>query len=552
MLKDLELIINECRANFEKLSYTSDIELSNTFAEVLKASIQTVESGSVVSVSPFSISIVNKDGLRADVPTSALWYGMQFWPLSEQLEGYKNVLQLLKTKLRETGYSTEQIKKYLKLLPAENCFRLGDNNIGPDFEKVVNSEISDEADKELFIKFLSDKEWWFKSARESDAAAGKKLDRGDAIDSSLALACKIVVANSAKVLSVIRAFQHNKKLRTAFEKLSKSEHKFIETPVYPAENVIYYGAPGTGKSYQIDEKCDESNSKRITFHPDTQYSDFVGCLRPSMNGKDVQYTFRPGPFTNAIIAADKSDDHFYLVIEEINRASAAAVFGEIFQLLDRRADGESVYSIDLSDADMADFIHNAAPNLLTDGKLKIPSNLSILATMNSSDQAVMPMDTAFKRRWRFEYVPIDFRESPNGKFLIPVSGSVSPVSIEWSAFAQIINDILEQNQIPEDRLLGPWFLSQNELNHSRSRYNALKGKLLLYLWDDVLRHEEHAVLFDTDDRGFGNLVERFTGGESIFNEEVEARILSAGEPLESNIEDASLNNDESEENAQES
>lgn len=319
-----------------------------------------------------------------------------------------------------------------------------------------------------------------------------------------------------------------------------------------AENVIYYGAPGSGKSYKIDQECDETNSKRIIFHPDTQYSDFVGCLRPSMNGNDVQYTFRPGPFTNAIIAADKSDDHFYLVIEEINRASAAAVFGEIFQLLDRKPDGESVYSIDLSDADMEDFIKNAAPDCLTGGKLRIPSNLSILATMNSSDQAVMPMDTAFKRRWRFEYVPIDFSESPNGCLLIPVSGSVSSVSIEWSAFAQIINDILEQNQIPEDRLLGPWFLSQDELKDTQSASNALKGKLLLYLWDDVLRHGEHAVLFDSDIRGFGRLVKRLSDRQAIFNEVVEAKILSAVEPVGNIPEVAPLNSDESEDNAQDS
>ncbi|ECV0459350.1 type II restriction endonuclease subunit R, partial [Salmonella enterica subsp. enterica serovar Albany] len=186
--------------------------------------------------------------------------------------------------------------------------------------------------------------------------------------------------------------------------LSKySEHStFIESV-----NKIFYGAPGTGKSHRINEILGSSKYIRTVFYPDMLYSDFVGSLRPrtiedSEKNKKVIYEYRAGPFLRALILAlNSKDEQVYLVIEEINRASASAVFGELFQLLDRNEFGESKYEIDINDPDMLDYINERVNDKLL--SLRIPQNLSILATMNSSDQAVMPMDTAFKRRWQFEY-----------------------------------------------------------------------------------------------------------------------------------------------------
>jgi 5-methylcytosine-specific restriction protein B len=181
-------------------------------------------------------------------------------------------------------------------------------------------------------------------------------------------------------------------------------------------NEIYYGAPGTGKSFEIDEITAGSNCIKTVFHPDTQYSDFVGCLKPVMDGDAIQYKFREGPFCKALILAHQNPEaECFLVIEELNRASAAAVFGEIFQLLDRAEDGSSRYVLDLTDPDMQSYLDGKAPGILSDGRLGLPANLSILATMNSSDQAVLPLDTAFKRRWHFKYKPLDFFVVPTGE-----------------------------------------------------------------------------------------------------------------------------------------
>ncbi len=295
------------------------------------------------------------------------------------------------------------------------------------------------------------------------------------------------------------------------------------------ENKIYYGAPGVGKSYQIDQLCDEDNSIRTIFHPDSQYSDFTGCLKPTMSGANVVYEFRPGPFTLAFIQASLfPEEMFYLVIEEINRASPAAVFGELFQLLDRSANGESCYEVTLSDPDMVAFINDKCPGALNGNNIKIPRNLSIYATMNSSDQAVMPMDTAFKRRWKFEYVPIDFSECPHGNIAVPIAGEASIVTT-WKNLAESINDILEREDIPEDRLLGPWFLKASELDSLENSANALRGKLLLYLWDDVLRHGDKGLIFADGIMSYGNLVKNLKTGNKIFSSQLES-VLKAKTP----------------------
>lgn len=309
--------------------------------------------------------------------------------------------------------------------------------------------------------------------------------------------------------------------------------------VQGAVNRIYYGAPGTGKSYQIEKVTDNHTVFRTVFHPDTQYSDFVGCLKPLMRDGSVGYGFRAGPFTEAVInATNQPDQIFFLIIEEINRAPAAAVFGEIFQLLDRDACGSSIYFVDISDPDMLAYMNNKTDDAFSSGKLKIPSNLSLLATMNSSDQAVMPLDTAFKRRWEFQYLPIDYTKASKGELKIPVTGN-SFINIEWARFAEIINDKLATQRIPEDRLLGHRFVSETELN--RDADSTLKGKLFMYLWDDVLRHGRQGMIFsNTGEAGalttFGQLVKAFEEGEPVFNDDVEAelikyRVVNIGEDI---------------------
>ncbi|SEM18749.1 AAA family ATPase [Acinetobacter sp. DSM 11652] len=281
------------------------------------------------------------------------------------------------------------------------------------------------------------------------------------------------------------------------------------------ENIIYFGAPGTGKSKAIDDLIDENNSVRTVFHAETYYSDFVGCLKPTMGDDGIEYNFQVGPFTEMLIKAlNDPEHHYYLVIEEINRAKSAAVFGEIFQLLDRE-NGESKYSIKINDQDLLKVFAENLLTPLTNNLIKIPKNLSILATMNTSDQAVEPMDTAFKRRWKYVYKPIDFTTCAKGNFLI--KRSIGDITVTWEALAKHINDFLANLEIPEDRHLGPWFVKDEEISTSDKAKDTLGSKILMYLWDDVLRHEGKSELFSSEIKTYGQLISKLNNDEIIFN-----------------------------------
>ena len=308
-----------------------------------------------------------------------------------------------------------------------------------------------------------------------------------------------------------------------------------------AANKILYGAPGTGKSHKIHtEECKGAEKVVTVFHPDTQYNDFVGALKPMMK-KDVAgdsvvtYQFRPGPFTNALVKAKvQPDTHICLVIEEINRAPAAAVFGELFQLLDRNENGESTYRIDAADPDMLMYINEqlGAAGVSELKQLEIPANLSIFATMNSSDQAVMPLDTAFKRRWSFDYLEIDFANLAVPKTVIYIQTTNGNFSIEWPRLAIIINDLLIEIGVAEDRLIGPFFLTPKELSDANATKTALGGKLFVYLWDDVLRHLGHSKLFSQNCKTFGRLYHAFNKDMPIFNSTIESQIEVMGTKVE--------------------
>lgn len=303
-----------------------------------------------------------------------------------------------------------------------------------------------------------------------------------------------------------------------------------------ATNKIFYGAPGTGKSHHIHNvECVGASTIVTVFHPDTQYSDFVGALKPNMapdeNGKPyVAYQFRPGPFTKALIEAKLHPyKHICLVIEELNRAPAAAVFGEIFQLLDRQADGSSCYKIDISDPDLLSYLNTQTGSQFLSGKLSLPSNLSLLATMNSSDQAVMPLDTAFKRRWSFEYVELSFAKAPAQVLELQTSEGLFKIS--WASFAgEVLNTMLKEFRVPEDRMIGPFFLNETELQDWQS---ALRSKLFVYLWDDVLRHktQDRSRLFSDKFGTFGELYNSFPSTE-VFGAETDTLIRKFGTPVE--------------------
>lgn len=267
-------------------------------------------------------------------------------------------------------------------------------------------------------------------------------------------------------------------------------------------NKIFFGAPGTGKSFKLNQYknkliYNDSDYERVTFHPDYSYAQFVGTYRPVSiieDGKKViSYEYVPGPFMRILSKAIESSNSSYprpflLVIEEINRANMAAVFGDVFQLLDRDEENNSQYPINLS-KDMKDFLEEEIHYDLD--TIQIPSNMFIWATMNSADQGVFPMDTAFKRRWDFEYIDINNEETMIKDLFFEVNGK----KINWNNLRKSINNFLLKKNINEDKLLGPFFVSniQEVEKGSKNFIDIFKSKVLMYLYEDAAKSVKNTV-----------------------------------------------------------
>ena len=274
-------------------------------------------------------------------------------------------------------------------------------------------------------------------------------------------------------------------------------------------NYIVFGAPGTGKSFYFSEYIEKKSLfgdryERVTFHPEYSYFDFIGSYKPVMEEKDgaeqIVYRFEAGPFARVLKKALSKDSIIndiphLLMIEEINRARVAAVFGDMFQLLDRNEKGESMYPISPT-RDLLTYLttnnEDGEAVELRNGKIYIPSNMYIWATMNSADQGVYPMDTAFKRRWSFKYVDIDNRED--------VLESGSALHKEWNEIRKEINGMLQKTGINEDKQMGAFFVSLNELQDDASFVSAFKSKVIMYLYEDAARHKRMAVFREPQKR----------------------------------------------------
>lgn len=288
-------------------------------------------------------------------------------------------------------------------------------------------------------------------------------------------------------------------------------------------NRILFGAPGTGKSFKLEQEREkllgednDTDYERVTFHPDYSYANFVGTYKPTMvkNGdnKEIAYEYVPGPFMRVLVKALQSATSlnpkpYLLIVEEINRANVAAVFGDVFQLLDRNKKNISEYSISTTN-DMRAYL---AEQLNVDESevetIKIPDNMFIWATMNSADQGVFPMDTAFKRRWDFTYLGIDdavetySEKIINKKYVLGKGGFARLVG--WNDLRKAINDVLssESFNINEDKLLGPYFVAKSVLeSEDESDFiDVFKNKVLMYLFDDAVKQKKKTFFEECKD-----------------------------------------------------
>ena len=356
-----------------------------------------------------------------------------------------------------------------------------------------------------------------------------------------------------------------------------SQEMLLDTAI----QIIFYGAPGTGKSHKIKEKLagvSKENIFRTTFHPDSDYSTFVGAYKPSTDNpkeklynkeeliskltelkeqgvtyapqkfgaqywyslkrltlqdkKDILaacemsdnytvefdkgiavgeellkkskepriiYKFIPQAFLNAYMRAYSTTDKVYLIIEEINRGNCAQIFGDLFQLLDRDENGVSEYHIK-ADADLRAYLEEklgADSDAIKDGELCLPSNLYIYATMNTSDQSLFPIDSAFKRRWDWEYEPIKYK---NINWVIDIEGS----KYLWTSFQREINKRIFDATNSEDKMLGDYFVNPTD---GVITEKILLNKILFYLWNDVCKDGEGDIFktADNEDVTFSDL-----------------------------------------------
>ena len=266
-------------------------------------------------------------------------------------------------------------------------------------------------------------------------------------------------------------------------------------------NVLLYGVPGSGKSWTIEhEYCKkETNVERLVFHPDYTYSDFIGQILPNVDDDgQVSYKFTSGPFTNILADAYRNPEKEYiLIIEEINRGNAPAIFGEVFQLLDRKTEirdfdddgypvGTSEYGI--TNANIAKIVYGDPKH-----KVRIPSNLSILGTMNTSDQNVFTLDTAFQRRWEMRLIENNFEHVDRNL----ADAVILDTGITWEVFCTQINNIIVGNNArmtsAEDKRLGAYFVHLRDLRYDQEMGNLSDGE-----YDNLRRKEEDKSITEAE------------------------------------------------------
>ena len=343
------------------------------------------------------------------------------------------------------------------------------------------------------------------------------------------------------------------KLREVYEKEKRQNIPIKDVAtmqrVQGGYNIILYGVPGSGKSWTIEnEYCsDDSKMERLVFHPDYMYSDFIGQILPVVKEDKVRYEFTPGPFTKLLTKAYQDPNNmYYLIIEEINRGNAPAIFGEVFQLLDRIDEKGKEYPVGTSEYaitnnNIAEVVYGSPEH-----KVRIPSNLSIIGTMNTSDQNVFTLDTAFQRRWIMRMIPNTFGK--DHKF---ADKQILDTTVTWKTFCKVMNEeILRRNNVTssEDKRLGAYFISATDLDwqdestltkgskewidiHHKNSHFA--EKVLKYLWDDAFKFS-HAETFNTKQYGsLESVIDGFMSAKEnlrykVFNNNLRGALIDDG------------------------
>ena len=496
-LKDLQKMSENAVARFNSYS-GADFVLPSIFKEQVKS----INSNTIIynQYSAIIETAGNQNGiLKIYMPNQWFYIASYFTEYYNELLKYKKVALEITTKER------------LKILNG--------NQLTDGEKQAINTlQCSDETKLNL-IRFITDYSWW---------GGAKTIDRGDFYVSPILSLARLVNASQSFVADLC-AFLSDKQnlVQAIIDGESGAENNIKEvtqTHSYTLQQ-IFYGAPGTGKSHTINEMTKGEDVIRTTFHPDTDYSSFVGAYKPATSllpicneigepmkianqalyKEQIVYEFISQTFLQAYISAWKKyadtanggPKKQFLVIEEINRGNCAQIFGDLFQLLDRNDYGFSEYPIK-ADADMKkqlkkvfnglDIPQKDSINAMFEGRdvvtevldgdlLLLPNNLYIWATMNTSDQSLFPIDSAFKRRWDWTYIPIS---NANKGWTINTDDS----HYDWWQFVERINDLIGRTTNSEDKKLGYFFCKAKD---GEICAETFVGKVIFYLWNDVFK-----------------------------------------------------------------
>ena len=493
-LRNLEELYAAVTQNFTQYGGTEFI-LPNSFREQVKE----IDNSTVVYYEHSAV-INTKKGLSIFLPNQWFYIASYFTELYNELQRYK--------------------QEAIKIVSSERLKSLNGSSLSEDEKRKLQSLSMDETSKSYLERFMTDYSWW---------NGAKTIDRGDFYVSPILNCAKLVNASQSYIADLCAFLADKKDLVDAIihsaEEVStkKSDNQNLR-----ALQQIYFGAPGTGKSHEIKDQIKKHKSFRITFHPDTDYSSFVGAYKPTsvevpmlttlgekaipvkdMEGNPLTenkiiYTYVKQAFLNAYIEAWKEQEKetpqpVYLVIEEINRGNCAQIFGDIFQLLDRNTNGFSDYAI-VPDADLSRHVKKDLEKLVIANKeainaiyeeceedmvdkvvngkvLLLPNNLYIWATMNTSDQSLFPIDSAFKRRWDWKYIKIaDAHKNWQIK--------VGTKTYDWWQFVQAINYFVFDATQSEDKNLGYFFAKAKD---SIINAETFVSKVIFYLYTDVFK-----------------------------------------------------------------
>lgn len=460
-LNDLVRPISEKIEQFDVLDCSLPISFTSQVTTIYRDTVRFGKSSSCIT---------NRNGQRIYLSNNWFYIAAILAPLHQPFYQYKRLLNKIVDKEVLKQSDPDRIKLAIN-----------------------NRQDLDEQDKVYLIKFALEPLWW--NGGNSNTG-GKSLDRNDALVSSVLSIANLVNASQSYVATLWEYFgehyEYAEMLQSAANDILNST-EIVNTIIgrSPTAQIIYYGCPGTGKSRTVKEKTEglddekiisyddpelPTNVYRTTFHPDYDYATFVGCYKPVKDDNGLDYKFIPQVFTKAYATAClHHKDPVYLIIEEINRGNCAQIFGDLFQLLDRKKDGESEYPI-VPDSELSNYLKTKGVVEYT--KLSLPANLHIYATMNTSDQSLFPMDSAFKRRWAMEYVPIKYEKDKAKAFTITLD---SGKTYKWVDFLKAINEKISFATDSEDKQMGEFFIKSSVTS------DEFKNKVMFYLWSEICK-----------------------------------------------------------------